>query len=553
MLLQAKITHKIIGNQELFKDLVLKIHAGDKIGLIGRNGVGKTTLFRSLTGADSEFDGEIEVNRRVRIVSTEQEHLDLAGQTAIEYILGQLPEYQELKKIINTYPEKMGDKMHLISRYSDALNRFGELDYYNIENKLTGALGKYQLDEQKINLPMKQLSGGQKRFVDLVRVQFSEPDLALIDEPTNHMDFVAKRAFIDWLEAAPHACLVISHDRDVLKAVDKIIEIKDLRTFEYRGNYDDYLAQNTRKTTDALQNYEIAQNTIKNLKKQIESARAKKPSWSGTADQKNPFVVMENRLSKQLKAVEAANPKPSFWIDQESAAALNPKLTSSYQKHKAKNIRLTGAKLDERSSVILTVENVQVGYNGQPLFEPVSFNLKHGDRFHIVGRNGAGKTTLVRTIMAAVAGKKAGTLISGRIEPGRELRLAFYEQEVSSDLLNLSLYDAVEQIFRQAGAPINRQLIMQKMGDYLFDPIADADKMVSNLSGGQKARLQLIRMLAGSPNLLVLDEPTNHLDLPSIEELENALANYHGAVIYISHDSYFSRNLGGETYGLPAI
>jgi ATPase subunit of ABC transporter with duplicated ATPase domains len=254
---------------------------------------------------------------------------------------------------------------------------------------------------------------------------------------------------------------------------------------------------------------------------------------------------MRNRLEKQLKEVEAANPKPSFWIDQESVALLNPKTTAAYDKYKEKNIKLAKHDNKERTTELLQVGEAALGYDGTPLFTPVSFTIGHGDRLHIVGRNGAGKTTLVRAIAKAAQGQAPATLLKGWITPGHQLRFNMYEQEVGDGMLELTLADAVEHIYREFDLPINQQVVMRELGNYLFDPQNDAPTLVKNLSGGQKARLQLIRMMANKPNLLILDEPTNHLDLPSIEELENALKAYHGAIIYISHDSYFARNIGG--------
>jgi ATPase subunit of ABC transporter with duplicated ATPase domains len=190
---------------------------------------------------------------------------------------------------------------------------------------------------------------------------------------------------------------------------------------------------------------------------------------------------------------------------------------------------------------------VSLGYDKKPLFEPMSFSLGSNDRLHIVGRNGAGKTTLVRAIRTAYAGKLPDTLIGrGVIDCASALRLSVYEQEIGPELLDMSLKDAIERIYYDKHLPITEQIVMRIMGNYLFDPIGDRDTPVKQLSGGQKARLQLIRLLAGDPNMLILDEPTNHLDLPSIEELENALKAYNGAVIYISHDEYFARTLGGD-------
>jgi ATP-binding cassette, subfamily F, member 3 len=551
MILRADIHSKSLGNKQLFNELRLEIAKNEKVAVIGRNGIGKTTLFNMLSGNDEEYDGAVERRRGLRMVTTAQEHHSLGDQTTLDYIYDNLPDYRRMQDIITAYPGHMGDDIAKITRYTETLQRFSDLGYYQLEDSLIRALGGYQLSADMISGPFKNLSGGQKRFVDLVRVQFADADLALVDEPTNHMDYVAKGIFIDWLKAAPHACLIITHDRDVLASVERIIEIKDRRAYSFKGNYDDYLRQNTADTTNKLMSYEIAQQAIVNLKKQIEYARAKKPSWGGTADKKNPFVVMENRLTKQLEQVIRDNPKPSFWIDQESAAALNPKMTERYDKHKEKNIRLHNVSSDERRVQLLKLDKVVLGY-GEPLFKPVSLDLGHGQRLRVAGRNGAGKTTLVKAIVAASRQQLPPTLIAGDIDCDRRLVLSVYEQEVDGAILELTLYDALERIFYDSGQPVSRQQIMRFMGDYLFDPVADSGIPVKNLSGGQKARLQLIRMLMPRPNLLILDEPTNHLDLPSIEELENALKDYHGAVLYISHDSYFARNVGGQLVGLSA-
>jgi ATP-binding cassette subfamily F protein 3 len=551
MILRADIHSKSLGNKQLFNELRLEIAKNEKVAVIGRNGIGKTTLFNMLGGNDEEYDGAIKRRRGLRIVATAQEHHNLGDQTTLDYIYDNLPDYRRMQDIITNYPNHMGDDIAKITRYTETLQRFSDLGYYQLEDSLMRALGGYQLTTDMIQGPFKNLSGGQKRFVDLVRVQFADADLALIDEPTNHMDYVAKDIFIEWLKAAPHACLIITHDRDVLASVERIIEIKDRRTYSFKGNYDDYLRQNTADTTNKLMSYEIAQQAIVNLKKQIEYARAKKPSWGGTADKKNPFVVMEERLSKQLEHVIRDNPKPSFWIDQESAAALNPKMTERYDKHKERNIRLHNVDSDERRVQLLKLDKVVLGYSG-PLFKPISFDLSHGQHLQVTGRNGAGKSTLVKAIVAASRQQESPTMISGDIDCDRRLVLSVYEQEVDGTILDLTLYDALERIFYDSNQPVSRQLIMRFMGDYLFDPVADSGIPVKNLSGGQKARLQLIRMLMPRPNLLILDEPTNHLDLPSIEELENALKNYHGAVLYISHDSYFARNVGGQQVRLSA-
>jgi ATP-binding cassette subfamily F protein 3 len=548
MLLTVGIDHKSIGNKLLFANLQLTVGMHEKVAIIGRNGVGKTTLFRMLTRDDTEFGGTITFKSNVRIVATAQEHHDLGSQTVLQYIIQNLPEYTELKTIIDTYPEIMGDNMRKIERYSEALERFSSLDYYTVEDRVQRSLDQYLLGHTA-HLPMSSLSGGQKRFVELIRVEHSDADLALIDEPTNHMDYLAKASFLEWFERTKHSVVVITHDRDLLQKVDRIIEIKDNQASTYPGNYDAYLKQNAQRTASDLNEYDIVQRRITNIKKQIQYARSKKPSWGGTADKKNPFVVMEERLMKELKELEVQE-RPSFWIDKESVANLTANIEESYQKHKAKTIRIKRLPAKERARTLLTLDNVQVGYN-TALFSPLSLSVQTGERYRIIGRNGVGKTTLVKAIIGS-QDTKPSTLLKGTVKLDKHLRLSTYEQEINQSVLDLTLSQAIEQFYAAYDLPVSKEQIMRLLGDYLFDPYTDREHLVRNLSGGQKARLQLMKLFANEPNLIILDEPTNHLDLPSIEELEAALSQYTGSILYISHDSYLAKNIGGNEVQIVA-
>lgn len=548
MLISADIEQKIIGNKLLFAGLKLSIEDKEKVAIIGRNGVGKTTLFRMLTGEDTDFAGHVVTRQGVRIAATQQEHHGLGEQSVMQYILGRLPDYDRLKHIIDTYPETMGEDLRKITTYSEALERFAQLDYYTVEDRIRRSLDAYQLID---SAKMSGLSGGQKRFTELIIVEHSDANVALIDEPTNHMDYVAKAAFIEWFAAVRYAVVVITHDRDVLQQVSRIIEIKDGVAVSFPGNYDAYLRENAMRTTNSLSEYETAQRRIANVKKQIQYARSKKSSWGGTADKKNPFVVMETRLLKELSALESME-QPSFWIDKESISSLRPQVEESYHRHKARTIRIRRLASDERRRDLVVLDHVQVGYD-KPLFAPLSRRILTGDRIRIVGRNGVGKTTLIRTIMSRSASHKPRTLLAGAITTDTKLRINTYEQETGDELLDMMLATAIEHLYNLYDIQLTPEQIMRVMSDYLFDPYADRDQPVRNLSGGQKARLQLIKMFANDPNLLILDEPTNHLDLPSIEELESALAYYKGALVYISHDSYLARHLGGEEITLSPL
>ncbi len=546
MILSINIAEKSFGDKLLYNDLRIDIQDGEKVGLIGRNGTGKTTLLNLITGDDTDFDGEVQLKRGTVLISSRQEHHGYEDISVLEYVLSDLPEYTKLKHIIDTYPATMGDNHKKMQEFSDAIERFGDLGYYEVEEEILRALNDYQIDETKARGLLSELSGGQKRLTELVKVQRARAHIALIDEPTNHMDYVAKQAFIKWMKGARESVLAITHDRDVLKAVDRIVEVRDGRAFAFNGNYDNYLKTNATKITGEVNEFNVVQRRITNLRENIIrfrrlKERARDP---GTIQR---FKSLEVKAVAELADLETRE-KPSFWIDRESASELNTKMSDAYEKHKAKNIRVRSkeSKVEAEGKKLLDVHKLSLGFN-EPLFSDISFTLFEGDRLRLHGRNGAGKSTIVRAIVATMENTKLESKVfDGHITAEPELSVGVYEQEIAEEFLSLTLGDAIEKILYAKNVPVNEQKIKQLLGDYLFEPNSDSKLPVSQLSGGQKARLQLINMLAGDPQLLILDEPTNHLDLPSIEELEDALAGYHGAVIYISHDSYFAKNLGGE-------
>ena len=552
MLISLQGIAKTIGTKNLYDNLDVTIQPNEKVGLVGRNGIGKTTLLGIMNGSDTEFTGQIDKRRGLIIASTAQEHHGLGDVTVLEYILGNLPDYARLKHIIDNHPETMGDDMTLISEYSDALTRFGELGYYDIEDRAKRELEAFQLEPKHWNGRFEHLSGGQKRFVELVKVTLSDADLALIDEPTNHMDYVAKAAFIDWFENAQQAIVVITHDRDVLGTVDRIIEIKDHEALSFKGNYDDYLKQNGSTTMNAVEQYEYDQRTLANLHKQVIEARRKK-SMSG-GDGAVRYRIMEERFKRQYDELAKTIKKPTFWIDAEQLGTMQGKAVEKYDRYKAKNIKIN-ARTGEDSSrrVMLTVNDLSLGYT-TPLFSGINFTLAVAERIELHGRNGVGKSTLVKAIRAAATGSKLDSKVfGGVIETDPKLRIGVYEQEIDERFMQMPLGEAITLIHREHDVTVNDQRVRQLLSDYLFEPNADAKLPIAHLSGGQKARFQLIAMLCHQPNLLILDEPTNHLDLPSIEEMEKALDRFTGAVLYISHDSYFTKNVGGEVVEIAAV
>jgi len=547
MILTAAIEEKSFGDKRLFKDTSLFIEDGEKVGVIGRNGEGKTTLFRMLVGEDTDYQGTVSLGRGVAHISTRQEHHGFEHMKVIEYILQDLPEYTKLKHIIDSHPETMGDDMRLIHEYSEALERFDQKGYYTIENEVEKTLNSFQLGH-RMSDPIDTLSGGQRRLIEVAKVMLSKAQLALIDEPTNHMDYVAKDSFLQWMVSAQESMLIITHDRDVLERVDRILEIKDQKILSYKGNYTQYLKQNSNSTGSQMNEYELTQRRIVNLRaKVIEYQRFKERSRHPSTIQR--FKRLEQQSRDELARLEKTE-KPTFWVDRESVQDMGLKTGEQYQKFKAKNIRLSGVTGEEGfSRLLVDVSGLSLGYD-EPLFSDIAFQIREGETLELRGRNGAGKTTLVKTLLATVTGESfSAKVFNGVIDVDKKSRVGVYEQEAPKAIMDKTLGSAIEHIYLSRGLKIGETKIRQLMSDYLFTA-GDANIPVRQLSGGQKARLQLIEMLSDDPSLLVLDEPTNHLDLPSIEELEQALERYAGAVLYISHDTYFRKHLGGAVVQL---
>ena len=536
MLVDARNLSKHIGSKILFEGLELFIDNGEKVALIGRNGQGKSTLLNILAGDDQDFLGNISRQKNLRTVLTSQEHLNTKDLTVIDYILGSVPHYLEYEKVIKEYEEGIHTNH---DHFSDAVEYFSNNNYWQIKDLITETLASFQLDSDHATALLSTLSGGEKRFVELTRMMYSQADLLLIDEPTNHMDYIGKERFISWLDSVKQGCLVVTHDRDVLGHVSRILELKDNKLYSYPGNYSDYLKQNTLSTTSSVVLYQNQLKKLAEAKKKVDwglAMRAKSKAWK----------IRYDHWQRDYDKIKAETVKPSFWIDQDSVQDLDKSITESYYQFKEKNVVIRTKSEKEKLSQLLKIEQLSLGYDA-PLFKNINFSIGSGDRVFIKGRNGAGKSTLVKTILSQYTEiPYTSTIYDGTITLNKKLKIGEYNQEFDEDYLHLTLEQAVSHAYLKHGISIDDREVKKLLSQYLFNPSSDGKLKLSNLSGGQKARFQLIRMLIGDPNLLILDEPTNHLDLPSIEELENALLSYHGGILYISHDTNFISHMGGE-------
>ncbi len=540
MLISAQHLSKSVGAKTLFTDLDLHISPGEKVALIGRNGQGKSTLLNIIGGMDSDFHGELSTKKDLTTVLTKQEHLTDDSHTALEYILESVPHFYEYEKVLADFEKGDHSDMH---HYTEAQDYFSENGYYYIKDLILATLNDFQISNEKAANPLSTLSGGEKRYVELTRMMYSKADLLLIDEPTNHMDYLGKEQFIAWMQMVEEGVLVVTHDRDVLNHVDRIIELKDKNISSFKGNYEAYIKQNAAQTTSSVVMYQNQIRRLAEAKKRVEwglAMRAKSKAWK----------IRYDHWVKDYEKIEAAIVKPSFWIDQESVENLDKAVSDSYNKFKEKNVKITIAENKGRISQLLNVKNLSLGYD-KPLFSNISFNVGNEGRVFIKGRNGAGKSTLVRTVLSQYKGElPAAKIFEGEIKLAVSLRIGEYDQEIDPKYLPMTLEEAITHVYNSHDIPVDIRLLKSTMAQYLFDTKIDAEQKIENLSGGQKARFQLIKMFANKPNLLILDEPTNHLDLPSIEELENALLSYEGGILYISHDTNFISKLGGEVIEL---
>jgi ATP-binding cassette, subfamily F, member 3 len=540
MLLEVKNLKKTIGAKDLFTDVSFSVMPEEKIALIGRNGHGKTTLLKILSNQDPDFDGQIHARKGIKLTLTQQEHDGHLDKTPFEYVIQSVPHYFTYKKILEDYE----NGVHVnIDKYLKILDKFTEHKFFNLPESIINTLSDFTISPEAAHQPLGNLSGGQKRYVEMTKMMYSQSDLLLIDEPTNHLDFMGKKRFITWMNSLKSTMVVVTHDRDVLNNVHKIYELKDQKLSTFKGNYDHYISHNTSKTLTSVKQYADQLNRLKEAKKKLDwglRMRAKSKAWKIKYDQ----------FLREYEKIKADTVKPSFWIDQDSVDNLDKKISDSYDKFKEKNITVTISGQKERGIKQLTVRNLSLGYD-TPVFKNINFSLNNDDRVFIRGRNGAGKSTLVKTILSLSENEKtAATIFEGKITLGEHVRIGEYQQEINHKYLNLPLAEAIRRSYSEKNMQITDQKVRSLLNQYLFNPVTDYSQKIKNLSGGQKARFQVIKMLIDEPNLLILDEPTNHLDLPSIEELENALLNFEGAILYISHDSYFINKIGGSVVEL---
>ncbi len=487
---------KAYGERVLFDEVKLQVNRQDRLGLVGPNGVGKSTLFSMILGEEPPDAGKVLLERNVSLGVLPQETAPVGEETVLELATAVSGEIVELQKQLKA---DEADHDHEIDLHDDAHGRFEELGGYLLEPKAKRVLGGLGFQVEDFGRPTKEMSGGWVMRAHLARLLVQEPDLLLLDEPTNHLDLEALIWFQNYLKNYPGAILAISHDREFLNClVSGIVEIRQNRLICYRGNYEDFLLQQEANEAQLLAAYKNQQRQIAQLMLFVTRFRAK--------------ASKATQAQSKLKQIERMEKIEAPVADQRGIKFQFPQP------------RRSGLK-------VVTLKDIHQAYGANVVYRGMNFKAERGQRIVLVGPNGAGKSTLMK-ILAGVL-----EFQSGSRELGHNVKAGYYSQ-YRIDMLQSNRTVLEEAL--DTKQHITEQFARSVLGSFLFSG-DDALKKVGVLSGGEKSRLALIKLLLDPPNFLLMDEPTTHLDIPSIDALLTALKQYEGTIIYISHDVYFIR------------
>ncbi len=496
---------KAYAGRVLFADATLQVNREDRIGLVGPNGAGKSTLFNIILGNESADAGEVTRERNVSVGYLPQESAPAGDETVVELATAITPDFVKLRRIIKAWDANHPtEALHPEIIHDDVHDRFNELNGYQVEAKAKQILAGLSFREKDFDRPAKEMSGGWVMRAHLARLLTQEPDLLLLDEPTNHLDLEALIWFQGYLKNYPGAIVVISHDREFLnQLVGSVVEIRQSKLMRYRGNYDDFLVQREAAEAQLLSAYKNQQREIAHMMEFVNRFRAK----NTMATRAQSKLKQIDRMEK-IEAPTGDDKKIDFQFPQPQRSGLKA----------------------------ITLENIHFAYGENVVYHGMEFKAERGQRTVLVGPNGAGKSTLLKIL--------AGVLVpqSGERTLGHNVKAGYYSQ------YRVDMLDPSRTVFEEAlDTPqrVTEQFVRTLLGSFLFRG-DDVFKKVSVLSGGEKSRLALVKLLLDPPNLLLMDEPTTHLDMSSIDALAFALDQFEGTLIFISHDVYFIRALSNH-------
>jgi ATP-binding cassette subfamily F protein 3 len=504
---------KSFAGRALFDDVSLQVNRGDRIGLVGPNGAGKSTLFALLLGDVSPDKGTIAIEKNATIGFLPQETAAAGDETVLELALAVSPELVQAQKVIKQHEAAVAgiaDPGSNDAAYHDALHVFDEHGGWELEPKAKRVLAGLAFREIDFDRPARALSGGWIMRAHLARLLVMEPDLLLLDEPTNHLDLESLQWFQEYLRSYPGAIVMISHDREFLnQLVGGIVEIAHSKLVRYRGDWDSHIEQKAAREEQQLAAYKNQQKEIASLQLFADRFRAK----ASKASQAQSKLKQIDRM-KKIEAPVARGKTIKFHFPQPVRSGLR----------------------------VITLKDVDHAYGDLVVYRGMEYQAERGQRTVLVGPNGAGKSTLLK-LLAGVLPVQHGVR-----ELGHNVRTGYFSQN-RIDVLNAS-YTVLESA-RDMPNPVSEQTARTVLGSFLFRG-DDVFKTVSVLSGGEKSRLALVRLLLDPPNLLLMDEPTTHLDVGSIDALIGALKQYHGTLIFISHDVHFIRAIATSVLHVTA-
>jgi ATPase subunit of ABC transporter with duplicated ATPase domains len=508
---------KQYGRQVLFVEASFQLNPGEKVGLVGPNGAGKTTLFRMIVGEEAPDEGDVSVPKKLTIGYFRQDVEEMKGRSVLDEAiagsgrLGDLHHELEALQQAMTDPARQDEMDEILARFGEVQEEYDHKGGYALEAQAREVLHGLGFDDERIDADVGALSGGWKMRVAMARVLLGRPDVLLMDEPTNHLDIESILWLEGFIRAYPGALFVTSHDREFLnRIVSRIAEIDDGEITAYSGNYDFY-----------------------------DRERAQRD-----ANREAAYARQQAMLAKENRFIERFSAHAAKAAQVQSRVKTLEKIEKIELPKKRAVVRFDFRRPPRSGEEVATLAGVSKRYGMRVVHDGLSMTIRRGERWCVMGKNGAGKTTLLRMV--------AGVLPpdAGEVKLGASLKLGYFAQQ-ALDLLDpsLTVWEQIQADFPHESVGALRNLLgaFQFSGD-------DTDKKVRALSGGEKSRLVMARMLYAPPNFLVLDEPTNHLDLATKEMLVDALKDFDGTMLFVSHDRTFLRGLsnrvlelGGET------
>lgn len=503
MVLACQNISKAYGVTEILNHINFHIEAKEKLAIVGINGAGKSTLLKIIMNEEEADEGQVVIGKDITVGYLAQHQNSYYDKTIYEELLSVKQDVIDLQEQIRQLEQDMkhlegAELEDALERYTRMNHTFEMQDGYAFESQITGILKGLGFEESEFNRPVSELSGGQKTRVSLGRLLLSRPDIILLDEPTNHLDLNSIAWLEGYLRGYDGAVIIVSHDRYFLdKIVTKVIEIENTQATIYHGNYS-YYAQKREEVR--LSKYRAYMNQQAEIKHQEE-------------------VIAKLKQFNREKSIKRAESREKMLDKME-------RLEKPQKIHD--EMRLTLTPDVESGNDVLLVEGLSKSFDGKTIFSNVNIDIKRGERVALIGNNGTGKTTILKIINQLLPKD------SGKITLGAQVHIGYYDQEHQVLHAEKTIFDELQDAYPQ----MNNTKVRNVLAAFLFTG-EDVFKKIADLSGGERGRVSLAKLMLSNANFLILDEPTNHLDITSKEILENALNNYAGTILYVSHDRYF--------------